>query len=75
MDITVFIGFNLLVVLLLYLDLFVFNRRNQVVRMPEAVAWSVSWIALRWHSTTFFTCGKGRNWRWSFLQLMCWKNR
>ena len=46
MDITVFIGFNLLVVLLLYLDLYVFNRRNHVVRMPEAVAWSVFWIAL-----------------------------
>lgn len=31
---------------LLYLDLFVFNRKNHVVRIREAVAWSVFWITL-----------------------------
>lgn len=46
MNASFFIGFNILILLLLCIDLFVFNRRNHVVRMREAVAWSVFWIAL-----------------------------
>lgn len=46
METSFFIGFNLLVLVLLYLDLFIFNRKNHVVKIREAVAWSVFWIVL-----------------------------
>jgi tellurite resistance protein TerC len=40
------IGFHLAVFLLLALDLFVFHRKERTVRMREAAAWSVAWVAL-----------------------------
>jgi TerC family integral membrane protein len=40
------IGFNLFVLALLALDLFVFHRDAHEVRAGEAAAWSVAWIAL-----------------------------
>lgn len=46
MNTSYFIGFNILILLLLCLDLFVFNRRNHAVKLREAIAWSVFWIAL-----------------------------
>jgi tellurite resistance protein TerC len=39
-------GFILLILLLLALDLSVFNRRAHTIRMKEALGWSALWIAL-----------------------------
>lgn len=40
------LAFNAFVVALLLLDLLVFNRKAHVVRMREALGWSVFWITL-----------------------------
>lgn len=40
------IGFNVFVLAMLALDLGVFHRKAHVIRIKEALAWSVSWIAL-----------------------------
>ena len=40
------IGFHVAVLLLLALDLFVFSRREHVISMREAAAWSAGWVAL-----------------------------
>jgi tellurite resistance protein TerC len=42
----VWIAFNLFVVAMLAIDLFVFHREAHEVRVREAAAWSVVWIAL-----------------------------
>jgi tellurite resistance protein TerC len=38
------IGFNLFVLAMLALDLFVFHREAHEVRLAEAAAWSVLWV-------------------------------
>src|SRR4028119_1410250 len=43
---SMWIGFSLFVLVMLALDLGVFHRKAHVVRMKEALAWSVVWIAL-----------------------------
>ncbi len=43
---TLWIGFNVLVLLLLALDLFVFHREAHEVRTREAAGWTIFWIAL-----------------------------
>ncbi|RPD47590.1 TerC family protein [Hymenobacter sediminis] len=40
------VGFNAFVLVLLLLDLLVFNRKAHVVRMREALGWSAFWILL-----------------------------
>ncbi|NVO86056.1 TerC family protein [Hymenobacter terrestris] len=40
------VGFNVVVLALLLLDLLVFNRKDHVVSMREALSWSAFWIAL-----------------------------
>ncbi|UPL47957.1 TerC family protein [Hymenobacter sublimis] len=40
------VGFNAFVLVLLLLDLLVFNRKAHVVRMREALGWSAFWIVL-----------------------------
>jgi tellurite resistance protein TerC len=40
------IGFHVVVLLLLALDLFVFHRKERAVSMREAAAWSLAWVAL-----------------------------
>ncbi len=40
------IGFNVFVLLMLALDLGVFNRKDHVISFKEAVAWTVVWVAL-----------------------------
>ncbi len=67
MNLSVFIGFNLLVLLLLYLDLFLFNRKNQVVRMGEAVAWSAFWIVLALTFNYFIYLWEGQEQALEFL--------
>ncbi|MER3416737.1 MAG: hypothetical protein C4297_11075 [Gemmataceae bacterium] len=42
----VIVGFHLLIVALLALDLGVFHRRAHVVGMAEAALWSILWVAL-----------------------------
>ncbi|MCS6983963.1 MAG: TerC family protein [Leptospiraceae bacterium] len=41
-----FIAFNLFVVIMLALDLGVFNRKSHVIQIKEALGWSAFWIAL-----------------------------
>ncbi|WP_146900277.1 TerC family protein [Adhaeribacter aerolatus] len=43
---TFWIGFNLFVLLMLALDLGVFNRKAHVVSVKEALTWSAVWISL-----------------------------
>ncbi len=45
-ELALWIGFNILVVALLALDLFVFHREAHEVNLKEAAGWSVFWIAL-----------------------------
>ena len=40
------IGFNVMVAVLLLLDLYVFNRKNKVMKIKEALWWSLFWIGL-----------------------------
>ncbi|QDA61254.1 TerC family protein [Hymenobacter jejuensis] len=40
------VGFNAFVLVMLMLDLLVFNRKEHVVHMREALGWSAFWIAL-----------------------------
>lgn len=46
MNILFFAGFTILVLFLLYLDLFIFNRKNHTVKLKEAIAWSIFWVML-----------------------------
>lgn len=45
-NLTWWIGFNLLILLLLALDLGVFNKNAHVIKLKEAALWSVFWIIL-----------------------------
>lgn len=45
-QIWLWVGFNLLVLALLAVDLFVFNREAHEIRTREAATWSAVWIAL-----------------------------
>ena len=45
-DLSSWIGFNAVVLLLVALDLGVFHRRSRAMNMREATLWSVFWIAL-----------------------------
>lgn len=40
------VGFNVFVVVMLWLDLAVFHKKDSEVKMKEAIGWSVFWIAL-----------------------------
>ena len=40
------VGFNILVLALLAVDLFVFHRKSHEVSMKEAVGWTVVWVSL-----------------------------
>src|SRR5688572_12767970 len=43
---TFWVIFNVLIVLLLYLDLGVINRKSHVIKMKEALLWSAFWVLL-----------------------------
>lgn len=45
-NMTIWIAFNLFVLFLLALDLGVFNRKNHVIGVKEALSWSAFWITL-----------------------------
>src|SRR5688500_16897038 len=55
------IGFNLFVLLMLGLDLFVFHREAHEVRLKEAAAWSVFWVllALAFNGGLAYFLGRG----------------
>jgi tellurite resistance protein TerC len=55
------IGFNLFVLLMLGLDLFVFHREAHEVRLTEAAAWSVFWVllALAFNGGLAYFLGRG----------------
>lgn len=40
------IGFNVFVVVMLYLDLFVFNRKSHVIKVKEALWWTAMWVSI-----------------------------
>lgn len=48
MQVSIFfwIGFNLFIILMLALDLFVFNRKAHRISVKEATVWTLVWIAL-----------------------------
>jgi tellurite resistance protein TerC len=56
------IGFISLVVLLLALDLGVFHRKAQVVKVPEALLWSGLWVALTLVFNVFVYFGYEHHW-------------
>jgi tellurite resistance protein TerC len=45
-DIKFWILFNIFVVLMLFLDLGVFNRKSHVISLKEAISWTVVWVIL-----------------------------
>ena len=58
----VWIGFVLLVLGLLALDLGVFHRKEHVVSIKEALAWSALWIALALGFNVFVYFLYGHHW-------------
>jgi tellurite resistance protein TerC len=54
------IAFNAFVIVLLLLDLLVFNRKAHEIKLREALAWSVFWVALSlgFNLLVYFTMGK-----------------
>ncbi|MEO8295876.1 MAG: hypothetical protein ABI613_10215, partial [Gemmatimonadota bacterium] len=44
--IAVWIGFSAIVILLMALDLGVFNRKSHTLSFKEAMAWSTGWVSL-----------------------------
>src|SRR6476646_12130798 len=58
----VWIGFILLILGLLALDLGVFNRKAHVISVKEALGWSVFWIALGLLFSVFIYFAYERHW-------------
>lgn len=62
MEIGVWLGFLLLVGLMLALDLGVFNRRPHVIKAKEALLWSAFWIMLSLVFNTVIYFAYAHNW-------------
>lgn len=45
-DIKFWIGFNLFILVMLFLDLFVFNKKNHEIRFKESLGWVAFWVML-----------------------------
>src|SRR5688572_7947713 len=45
-NVWLWVGFNIFVVAMLAIDLFVFHKEAHEVRVREAAGWSVAWVAL-----------------------------
>jgi tellurite resistance protein TerC len=58
----IWLGFLLLILFLLALDLGVFHRKAHVVKVKEALAWSVVWAALGMTFGAFVYFGYERHW-------------
>ncbi len=61
------IGFNVMVAMLLMLDLFVFNRNNKVMKVKEALWWSLFWIGLAVAFNVFIYFNSGSSAALQFL--------
>jgi tellurite resistance protein TerC len=57
-----YVGFVALVLVLLALDLGVFHRHAHVVRVKEALGWSVVWISLGMLFSVFIYYGYENHW-------------
>ncbi len=57
-----YVGFTLLVLFLLALDLGVFHRKAHVVSVKEALTWSVIWAALGMSFSVFIYFGYEQHW-------------
>jgi len=59
-SISFWIGFVIFVLVMLSLDLFVFHKKNSVVKVKEALLWSVFWIGLAviFNVGLFYIAGK-----------------
>ena len=53
MTLSIWIGFLLLVGLVVALDLGVFHRKAHVVSLPEAIGWTTVWVSLALAFTPF----------------------
>ena len=58
----IWLGFILFILLLLALDLGVFNRKAHVISVKEAVGWSAVWIALGLSFSVFVYFGYEHHW-------------
>src|SRR3954468_9732815 len=58
----IWLGFITLILLLLALDLGVFNRKAHVVSVREALGWSAFWIALGLTFSVFVYFGYENHW-------------
>ena len=61
----VWIGFSILVVGLLVLDLGVLNRKSHVLSLREALSWSAGLVTLALRSAAFSGLAKAPGTRWS----------
>ncbi|HEY5499979.1 MAG TPA: hypothetical protein VIK20_06315, partial [Bacteroidales bacterium] len=54
------IGFFVFVLIMLALDLFVFHKKNEIVKIKNALWWSLFWIllAVAFNIVVFFTLGQ-----------------
>ena len=60
------IAFNAFVVVLLLLDLLVFNRKAHEIKLREALGWSIFWVALSlsFNLLTYYTMGRQQALEW-----------
>ena len=69
MSTMIWVGFLIFVIVIVLLDLIVFHRKAHVVGIPEALTWTVGWIALALMFNMFLYYLYGQNWfGWSDLQ-------
>ncbi|MGZ5303483.1 MAG: hypothetical protein ACXWDO_05185 [Bacteroidia bacterium] len=45
-EISLWVGFNIFILVMLFLDLFVFNRKEHTIKVKEALLWTGFWIAI-----------------------------
>ena len=64
MPFIVWVGFLTGIIILLLLDLGVFHRKSHEVKLPEAMAWTVGWIALALLFNLFVYFLYDSNWVW-----------
>lgn len=64
---TLWIGFNLLVLFLLALDLGVFHRKSKQVKIKEALAWTCVWVSLAFLFNVFIYYEMGQEKAFEFF--------
>jgi tellurite resistance protein TerC len=43
---SMWVVFNIIVLIMLFLDLGVFHKGNRVISIKESIAWSIIWVAI-----------------------------